>query len=334
MKRAQCKIREETRRTARRISSIVNFTRIGVLVGVVLSAGCARPPDQISYPVIVDDSPTWAPDGSYIAFQRRLPSQYGPSGLYLIPSAGGTPMLLTTRAYYDLAYDPTGATIVAAGSSGLVSISATNGSEQLLAYTTNGISSPHVSPDGTKVAYARSLRAYDEPADSAGIHIVDLLASTDTPLLDNNGTIVNGGDPRWAPSQAFIAYTSAGTLSVIDMSDHSVTVLATASSGTFFVDPRWVQAGSAILFSEFGPARRSFVVNLATGQVMSLSFYLGDFPSLAPKDSAYVFGAPDRPLSPTRYSLLYVRRLSDTGGSTIRQLTYYAAPPAGPMVAP
>jgi len=306
--------------------------RLEAALVVLFVVSCSQNPvttPPIDY-VIVDDFPTWSPDGSTIAFQRRPPSQYGPSGLYLVPaSGGGVPVLLTGKAYNFLSYTTSGTQLLATGSRGLVVISTDTGAEMLLAYTDNGIADPHMSSDGQWVAYSRILLRLGEPAESSGVHLVNVATGAETPLLDNTGDTVMGGWPRWAPGAPLLAYSTSSTLCVIDLPTRNISVLANARPGYFFAHPRWVQSGAAIMCSEIGPNNRTIVINVTTHQITQWPVFVGDFSAIAPEDSAFVYRAPQSQASATQYLVLYVRDLSDATGSSIRQLTHFSEPMNG-----
>jgi hypothetical protein len=68
------------------------------VLAAVLLASCGRdltsptrPMPNPPFTPTIDDDQTWSPDGLSIAYHRKYPSADGPPGIYIIPSAGGTP---------------------------------------------------------------------------------------------------------------------------------------------------------------------------------------------------------------------------------------------------
>ncbi len=145
--------------------------------------------------------PAWSPDGSTLVF---LDTEGATTTLMTVPSAGGTPAALSPapQTSENLAF-PTyidqQTLLVSVGTSlELETLNLTSG-----VLTDLGVSSPSraaVSPDGSKIAYAKS---------GTTLHIVlrDLNSGTETPLAQTDSDDLN---PAFAPDGTLVAFDTKG----------------------------------------------------------------------------------------------------------------------------
>jgi Tol biopolymer transport system component len=147
---------------------------IVVLVGLT---GCSRNPLQPvpADPIVsaVDFLPIWSRDGESIAFVRRVPSSYGPLGVYVVSRHGGTPRYVAPADVFwprHMSFSPDGRQIVASYGLQLYVIDVASATGWNLFYTANGANYPDWSPDGRYILYSRVFSNLYEPRDSAGLH--------------------------------------------------------------------------------------------------------------------------------------------------------------------
>ncbi len=175
----------------------------------------ALPPDGQSIPLraVVDDHPAWSPDGRLIAFHRRYPSSYGPPGLYIVPRHGGEPRLLLRGGFFfprEVSFSPDGQRLVCNNGNQLAFVDIATGVVSRPMYTDNGAAGPDWSPDGRLVVYGRIFRSQfpPEPADSSGLHVLDVTSGLDRPLRYGD-TVLPSGPVRWIRNGTALAIIHA-----------------------------------------------------------------------------------------------------------------------------
>jgi hypothetical protein len=175
-------------RTARRPSVTHRWKRVArcALWALLSAASCARSPTgpdpsvPVS-PVLVDFSQAWSHDGRLIVFRRPYASNYGPPGIYIVSSLGGTPRWLAPASLdwpRDLQFSPDDRQLVGTDSFQLVVFDVQTGARSTPLYTNSAVQYPSWSPDGHTIAYYRVSLAPFPPPDSSFLHTLDLTTST------------------------------------------------------------------------------------------------------------------------------------------------------------
>jgi TolB protein len=135
-------------------------------------------------------SPAFSPDGATLAFEGRLPGSTDGS-IYLVPAAGGAPVLLTPATPGGTtpaasgnggpSFSPDGATVYfvsnRAGPYDVWRVPAAGGDAVRVTTGSGIIGKPAVSPDGRSLAYARAA-----PGSTTEVVLLDLESGQVTPF--------------------------------------------------------------------------------------------------------------------------------------------------------
>jgi Tol biopolymer transport system component len=172
-------------------------------------------PLRLTFGPAQDDTPTWSPDGRYIAFRRHSGSEHE-DGIYVVPALRGTERKLHTPSLYawwivgaGLDWSPDGKYLAyvdgpANQQSPAIFLLAVDNPGDIRALTTSawlsGDHDPHFSPDGQTVAFGHWA-----PEDVNDIFLVHLAGGEPKRLtFDNEGT----GGLDWTPDGAYIVFSS------------------------------------------------------------------------------------------------------------------------------
>lgn len=154
-------------------------------------ADASRPTE--SRRVASGEQPRLSPDGQILYFRKSGPDG---SGIFTVPSDGGTPLLLAEEAPFDLS--PDGATlayILHAGSDAALFAVSTRGGEPrlLLEFEVPTKALARWSPDGSRLAYAHR----------SGLYVIRADGGTPKKLAESHGW--EEWTLRWSPDGEFIA---------------------------------------------------------------------------------------------------------------------------------
>lgn len=296
---------------------------ITTLAVAALAASCSEDPVEPEPTVLATDfDPTWSPVADTIAFVRSRATSEGPAGIYLVGSDGGVPRLVSPGEFHELRYDPTGQRVATAVHGNLVTILVATDTRTLVLVSEGPIHDPDWSPDGTRIVYGRG-GGTSRPADSTGIHIVDLTTGVNAPMRDALGVPIQGYQPAWSPRDSLIAFVRDNAIDVWNARTFATTRLLTPPSGYAESNPVWIEDGARLLVVEAGASYRTVVLDIDTKQPSAWPIYAGPLRAIAPLDSAFVYRDVDSTLTDPPVYVLYRRGLTDVAGATIRQLTHY-----------
>ena len=316
------------------------------VVFIAISASCGKlptPPYAPStpegvLPLAIDADPAWSHDGSIIAFHRRLPSSYGPAGLYVIAAAGGEPRFLAPGDLtwpIKLSFSHDDSYLVCNFVDQLYQVNVATGATRQLFYTPSGAGDPACSPSTDVVLYRRTAYQFGDPLDSVGIHVFNLATGLDS-AFRVNGQQIGGFDLAWSPSgDSFAEITSAPTLEYLvtlysaDGTGSRVLVRTTTRNASIR-DLRWYQAtrsgtGGVRYFLQNGvPHGGVFFVSESGGaNYRALDQASGDI-AFSPNGVSLVYEDWD-PASGA--IVLFVRQINDISSASRRRLTHYSQPP-------
>ncbi|HLK59086.1 MAG TPA: hypothetical protein VKU00_21170 [Chthonomonadaceae bacterium] len=141
---------------------------------------------RLTHSSATDESPTWSPDGSKIAFNRFYS---GHSGIYVMNADGSNQKQLTDNPQDNSpAWSPDGSKIAFRrynGNSTIYVMNADGSNLTSLSPLSDLVGPPSWSPDGSKIAYNSFLDSH--------IYVINVDGSQLTSLTNN------GGSPTWSP---------------------------------------------------------------------------------------------------------------------------------------
>jgi Tol biopolymer transport system component len=296
-----------------------------IAIALACAAGCSDSPTEPNVPFIFanDFFPAWSPVADSVAFIRAQATLEGPAGIYIVGSDGGTPRLIAAGEFHDLRFSPDGSHLVTASHGNLLTVLVSHDNRALVLTSTLGVEYPDWSPDGNRIVYSRGVPTPSLPADSAGLHIVDLTTGADSTVRDSLGALIVATQPAWSPRDSLIAFNRGGRIEVWNARTRAVRRLYTAPAGYSAAAPAWIEGGQRLLAVEGGASFRTIVIDPATGSAGTWPLYLGGLRAIAPNDTAFVFRGLDSTITSPLTYVLYRRGLTDVAGTTIRQLTHH-----------
>jgi len=243
---------------------------------------------QITHPPkgVVDDQPSWAPDGSAIAFTRCAPNEglchawtVNLDGSGLAPVGPLCPAAANEQTCPDdghADFSPDSKQLVFVQSTGLVkqvpitgqqiehsaiAVMNRDGSSRHVVYTTNGFAAdldfPVFSPDGKQIVFERHNSGLSKPADKHAVFVIDLDGTSLrrlTPWSENDGD-----NPDWSPDGKWIVYHShledadgQGQYFLVRPDGTGRKQLTHYPRGTFLSSASFAPDGSSIAFGK-GP---------------------------------------------------------------------------------
>ena len=193
-------------------------------------------------------SPSWTPDGAFIAFSVQAGANDEQSDVYLASVADGSPVraLVGPSAEDALVFSPDGSTVAyiddVAGTDYDIYIQDLVGGEPTrLTDHADRDSSPQFSPDGSRIVFRRRTDGVSD------IWIMNADGSDQQRLTDNGG---DNYDPRWSPDGSRIAFTvnlgSNYDIGLMNADGSGQTLLTTHPANDEF--PTWSSDGSVIAF--------------------------------------------------------------------------------------
>jgi Tol biopolymer transport system component len=266
---------------------------VAALAGAAVSVLAASAPAAPAGP-IVDSGPTWAPDGSRIAFWRFSYSlTQDVKGLYVVNADGGEPSRIVSESAREPAWAPDGRTLAYSTEYSIRRVNADGSQRQTLSGKLRGtVWRPLWSPDGMHIAFVRTTflkgrwqrEIWVVRRDGRRLRRV----ATDVPFYP-------GIDPipfSWAPDSRRLVYVRltkrATDLWVADIAGREPRRLLRTSVPDRA--PVWSPDGSRIAFTskERVEPTRIYVLDIARRTVTNVA--LGFRPRWAPNGQQLAFG--------------------------------------------
>lgn len=160
----------------------------------------------------VDLDMAWSRDDRWLYFHRRVASSYGPAGIYRIdPRHPDAELVRVQGGVFPVALSMSFDDRYLAGDNGSLIriIDVATGEWFLPFYTDNGAGRAAWSPRDYRIAYSRLSLNWDQPIDSAGLHVFDLATGTDTFLSDPGGRFATQNQ-AWSPSGTHLCVAMPG----------------------------------------------------------------------------------------------------------------------------
>ena len=298
----------------------------GLLFSLLTSCSPTATTPQYTVTIIdpVDQTPSWSPADSMIAFRRSVASSYGPAGVYVISSSGHGLRLVAPDSLGILGsphFSPDGSHLVGVQFGQVATLDMATNTIVRRTYTSSLVNDAAWSPDGTAIVYSMSLLVSGQPPDSAGLHILDLTTGSDRTVLGGS-TEPFGYHLHWSPADSLIAYEGDG-IQVIRPDGSGLRQLTTQASGQHHHAPTWIEGGSRLLYFSEGDVWQTRVVNPdGTGNQRWHATY-GDMYSISGNGQQVVFPVAVDQGNGRAALVLFVMDTYDATGGSSRPLTHY-----------
>jgi|GEM_PF-3042817 len=200
---------------------------------------------EVRAKVAADVFTSWTPDGSEILYHRQFADRERPAGIYAIAPDGTRQRFLAPAGFLFPTrprLSPSGRYLLLDDLSRILVVDLTSGRTERVLYTDNLVFTADWSPDGRSIVYGRLSRAFGEPIDSAGIHILDPITGRHR-MVGPPGSPLIGGRIRWSPDGGTIAYVygSPPALYVADTNGTNARRLYAVPTNQFSIDNvQWV----------------------------------------------------------------------------------------------
>jgi tol-pal system beta propeller repeat protein TolB len=194
-----------------------------------------------------DGDPSWSPDGSQIAFGRKLPD--GASGIFVVNSDGTglRPLTSDPAPATQPEWSPDGKRIAFTterdGNSEVYVMNADGGHPVNLSGNQAKDSGPTWSPDGKRIAYTSNRDGKPE------VYVVEADGSRTTRLTISEGS----SSPTWSPEGSRVVLMAVGIgLALVDLRSGTVSPITTGATDAH---PRWSPVGDLVAFERGKPGR-------------------------------------------------------------------------------
>ncbi len=252
------------------------------LIWIVPTNGSAEPTKltQLGHPTGGHGSPSWSPDGKYIAMTV---SDFGSNSIWIVPLEGGEPQQAVSYGL-DPMYGPDGKTLYYATASGLwlTQVSSDFGSPigqpvQLSNTAVERIRYFSISADGKKLAYSGLLsnsNLWSMPLEKGSS------VPTGPPTALTQDRSLRNGLPAFSPDGNRIAFNTQkpgragaeGDLWIMDADGKNARQVTTEGG----VGASWFPGGEQLAFTSNRDTRKVWIANLQTGQEKTLSWDFGE----------------------------------------------------------
>jgi hypothetical protein len=200
-------------------------------------------------------------------------------------------------------------------------------------YTDHGVTQPDWSPDCHFIVYSRLISSADDPPESLGLHVLDLVTGADHPMV-HQGSIQFGRYPVWSKDGRNIAIAEGASggpyhISLLSVDGSSLRPLVDAADGYLLgLLRRYSRRGIGLDGLVFGGVTSAgpgpFFINWDGSGLRHMPPTYHDYDAYSPDG---VFGVGPRFDPHDSLEVLFVFQTDDITGATYRQLTSYSPPP-------
>jgi TolB protein len=152
-----------------------------------------------------DSDPAWSPDGTMISFARTYPSEGYREEIWLMDSDGGRQRWIGIQGA-AAQWSPDGSRLIYASQRGgvydIFTCSIEGGDERQITQTPAAEGFPAFSPDGSRIAFARSA---DGSYAAWEVYVMDVDGGNECRLTDN---AAYDSYPRWSPDGSLLCFMS------------------------------------------------------------------------------------------------------------------------------
>jgi len=209
----------------------------------------------------------------------------------------------------------------------------TDGSDEQVTFTFGNARAPDWDPSGRYVIYMRVMLTYGMPDSVGGIHLVDTADLSDRAFRVQD-QLVFGDTPTWSPDSIWIAYAMMTRVDertpwhiYAARADGSSSIDLTPGSTRQNKYPHWLGNGGEILFESYGKGgaldHETCAVRVDGSGLRTLPVDIMpgvQYAAIARTAGQYVYTDGD---TGSNFGVLFLRRLDDGRGTSIRQLTTF-----------
>lgn len=285
----------------------------------LLVTGCDKLINEATAPPIylgnLDRSQSWSNDARHIVFQRNSVSTYGPPGLYLIASSGGTARFIRGGDFIWPEYPALSNTdeyLFFIDQFRLKVIDLKSGQEKDLSPPTGLVRSLSASPVGPQVVYALT----------GALRIHDLTADSSTALV-HEGQPIAGVEPKWSPNGDRIAAFAGAYRSILLLFSPDGAICDTILNlgpETSIDEIRWYRnrGSEPFLFVALvGALTGTYAVKSDGTWLGKANLALGPYDAFSSDGQFEIINAVER----SGYGVLYIHDMQDHLGIGDKQLT-------------
>jgi Tol biopolymer transport system component len=267
--------------------------------------------------------PVWSPDSHRIAYVER-----GSPVRVMVVAADGSgrrSLYSTTDTFLSVLWSPDGADVAVAADDLIVLVPVAAGAQRVLARDVAGLTGPQWSPNGSRLAFARSGRLFTMRA-SGG----DMDALTDPRAPGGPGPAAEfDSSPQWSPDGRSVAFIRTVTMSPRGVIERQEIWVVPAGGGaarqvtkptydrTFRTELAWLEDRSLVYSRALAFNRRGVLSVRPDGRKLSRLVLGAREPAFSPDGRSIAFTVNANASVPVRGELFVMR----ADGTDVRQLT-------------